>query len=298
MSVAYHLGIEDAETPMMREAHASWRAWCEAEPDLAVVNELFDLRDWGKTADFDLRDQAYGSLAKTGAIDGHNVPAATTALTWLLLPGADRLTRSLAERADDADMLVASNIWIAAKTANWARPRSIAAVILRETRRNVLAELGLGQRARRSDYAWANSTPRSDIDQLSIDDDAREFELSAAETLRRLLLIADAEHVIRRDEADLLLELATTAHRLGKAMHRGRGGICTSEISEVLAINRGVTGRQIRRQVKRIVERLRTLAATETVRDALSTEPVIGSRSSERHEQYGLDVIASLWSAA
>lgn len=296
MSVARHLGVEDADTPLMREAQLQWHVWTAAEPALAVVRELFDLRAWGESAPYDERDRVHGALAKLGAVDGSDQDVAASALTWVLLPGTQRILRAVAPFTDDGDALIASNLWIAVKTANWEHPHRLAAAILGETRGNVLAEIGIGQRARKRDRTWSNTVTTDTYCRESAT--LPEHELSATEELRRIVTLARVERVLAPDELDLLLEAAQVADELAAPVGRGRSGLTTPAVASRLAETRGISTRTIARRIVRITERIRDLVASDDIKDALSTEPLIGPGSGEEAEKYGLAVITSLGGVA
>lgn len=264
MSLAHYLGVETEDTPLMKSARAAWREWQVAEPVLRVVRELTELREWGMSADYETRDLAWAALIRIGAVDGNDIPEATTAMTWLLLPGADRFVRTLADRTDDAPGIVATNLWIATKTANWRKPRYIASAILNETKRNSLAELGLGDRGTRLDRAWANTVPLSNLLDHFADSELDETP-PFVEVLQRTLNHAITTELITETEAGLVLEVADIAHRLDKPANRGCGGLFTAEIGEIVGANRNLSGRQIRRRLTRIIERLSTLSETQDV---------------------------------
>ena len=50
MGVAALLGVEDLGTPLMEAACRAWPRWCDADPELAVVDELAELPEWMRHA--------------------------------------------------------------------------------------------------------------------------------------------------------------------------------------------------------------------------------------------------------
>ena len=99
MSVAMMLGVDDVEAPAMMAARNSWEFWTATDPLLGVVEDLLDLPEWTLDADPEPKDAVLRSLAKLGAADGGDDHSATTALTWLLVPGAAALAYRLSDLA-------------------------------------------------------------------------------------------------------------------------------------------------------------------------------------------------------
>ena len=73
------------------------------------------------------------------------------ALAWLLVPGACLLANRLATLSPVIDELVAAQLWIEVRTFGPGGGRRVAATILRNTRKGVLRELGVGDHA---EPAW------------------------------------------------------------------------------------------------------------------------------------------------
>ena len=92
MSVADYFGLDDPESPLMTEARARWVRWCAEDPDLAVVDDLADLRAWTWRAEREAKDRVFGRLAEVARTED----AARAALVWLLLPGAINAGRRVA----------------------------------------------------------------------------------------------------------------------------------------------------------------------------------------------------------
>jgi hypothetical protein len=80
-----------------------WARWCAAEPGLAVVDDLLELRDWMRRAPRPDKDRVLARLAAL-ARDDH---AAAVTLVWLLLPGAIMLADRLRDLSRKIDALVA-----------------------------------------------------------------------------------------------------------------------------------------------------------------------------------------------
>lgn len=261
MSVAMMLGVEDVDGPAMEEACQRWFGWAEEEPALSVVDDLLEFRDWTRTAEPGATDMPLRSLAKVGSASGSNDLAAITALTWALVPGASMLAHDLQDLAGHIDELVASHLWTSARTFEWERRRSTASSILRDTRRAVLAELGVGEWARRQDRTWAetkcveavNLKPAHSGDVSGGDDSLTEL----------LDLMTDAAHagVITAADRQLLIDLAVAADRVTAPTRRGRSGLMVTSASEEVATRWGMSARSVRRHASRSIDRLTGFAA-------------------------------------
>lgn len=262
MSVAIKLGVDSVDGPTMTLARSRWHSWVEKEPSLARAGELLELRVWTRTADASAKDSALRSLAKLGSADGDDDSAAITALTWALVPGASMLAHRLSDMSGDIDELVASHLWIAARTFDWERRRSTAASILRDTLRAVQAELGVGEGALRQDRAWTQTIcvePASPTWHRHAEVDAEPFVGSSRELVELLEAAADVGVISTQDRV-LLIELALASDEAGVPARRGRAGLMTPCASEAVADRWGISTRTVRRRAARSIEKLRAFS--------------------------------------
>lgn len=278
MSVATMLGVEDVDAPAMMEARRRWDAWTAMEPDLSEVDDLLDLRNWTRTADAGAKDAALRALAKLGSSTGGDDPAATTALTWALVPGAATVAYRMSDLAGNIDELVASHLWTSAKSFAWESRRCVAASILRDTRRGVQAELGIGEGARRDDRTWSETVcvePASPAWQ-HLDVDASRLAAGPADTLDALLENATCAGVITAADRGLLTELLIAAAENGTYLAaKGRGGLVGRAVTEVVAGRCGMDSRSVRRRAARSIDRLAAFAG-DTRRKSNSRWPHAG----------------------
>ncbi len=251
MSVAECLGLGDGESVLLGEARAAWPLWCVADPGLAVVEDLLDVPGWTL--------QANG--AETNAVIGRLVlltpshPAAVTALAWLLMPGATVLANDLRDLDADIDSLVAGQLWIEILGAHVLRSGGrLAATILRRTRREVCADLGVGDGAERRDRAWATSVRENEFDERATEWSADEVD--PFDQVTELLADAMNDGVIEDFDAWLIVELARVAHLVGAPAHRGRMGLTTPDVVEVVAESVRLSTRTLRRRAVKAVDRI------------------------------------------
>lgn len=264
MSVAIRLGVDDIDGPAMTQARSRWNSWVEREPALARAGELLDLRTWTRSAEAAAKDSALRSLAKLGSADGADDPAAITALTWALVPGASTLAHRMSDLSDDIDELVAGHLWIAARTFEWERRRSTAASILRDTLRGVQAELGVGDGARRQDRVWTRTRcvePASPSWHHRVEPFVDPTNDSCAE-LSELLEAAAAAGAIGAQDQALLIDLALASDQAGVPGRRGRAGLMTPCASEAVALRWGISSRTVRRRAARSIESLKAFSVT------------------------------------
>lgn len=264
MSVATTLGVEDVEGPALTQARRRWESWKANEPDLSVVDDLLDLRDWTRTAEYEDSDKVLRALAKLGSRTGGDDSAAISALTWALMPGATRIAYQLSDLAPNVDELVASHLWSSARTFNWELGRPTATSILRDTRRGVYAEFGVGDAARRADRTWFQTVcvkPSEAWDDWIGERDYR----SDSAALDLLDLFDQAIHagVITWTDRTLLIDLAMAAHGAGEnySVNRGRGGLVGAAAVEVVANRHGLNSRTLRRRAARSLDRLTAFSA-------------------------------------
>lgn len=262
MSVAEHFRLDDAESSLLDQARVGWRGWCNRDPDLAVVEDLLDLRDWTRQAARGTRDTVLAKLAAIARDDG----AARSALVWLLIPGATVLAARLSDLSPEIDGLVAGQLWIEVARSHQLGPYGIAQAILNETRRQVTAELGVGTQARLRDKVWAEVRLVDHFDERVAlveppsEDPARE--------LLEFLDIALRDHAIEAFDAWLLHELATEATALAAPLRRGRCGLASPAVIQRVASKRPESARTLRRRVARVLDNLAaySLASTDEAR--------------------------------
>ena len=261
MSVATQLGLDDPDTGLLAAAHHAWRGWAGQHKALGVVAELGDLPAW-LTAHPGERNPVLGVLSGLAARqDGDDVPAAA-ALAWLLVPGASLLANRLATLSPAIDELVAAQLWIEVRTFGPGRGRRVAATILRDTRKGVLRDLGVGDHA---EPAWQRRVvlePDDLLWQRTVRPHTREDEASGE--LSELLEAACAQRVISAEDLDLLLGLAHAADAAGQT-HFGRAcsGLMTPVASTQMAQRWGVSARTVRRRARRSLDALSRYAVTQ-----------------------------------
>ena len=263
MSVAKMLGVDDVEGPAMTLARSRWIQWTTMEPELAVVDDLADLSNWTRSADYEDTDLVLRTLAKLGSSAGHADPAATTALTWALLPGAAKIAWDLSDLSNTVDELVASHLWSSVKTFGWENRRSVAFSILRDVRRGVQAELGIGDGARRAGRTWMQT--------ICVDDDspvwrglpnppAGDAQGSPAADLLDLFSEATSAGIISQADRTMLIDLAVAADNENYSARRGRAGMTGSAAVAAVATRHGLNPRTLRRRACRSLDRLAQFA--------------------------------------
>ena len=83
MGVAALLGVEHLGTPLMKAACRAWPRWSDADPGLAVVDELAELPEWMRHV---ARHEGNDVLARLAALTASDTNAVAV-LAWLLIPG-------------------------------------------------------------------------------------------------------------------------------------------------------------------------------------------------------------------
>ncbi|MBD8605371.1 hypothetical protein IFT73_00775 [Aeromicrobium sp. CFBP 8757] len=282
MSVAKMLGVDDVEGPAMTLARSRWIQWTTMEPELAVVDDPADLSSWTRSADYEATDRVLRTLAKLGSSTGHADPAAITALTWALLPGAAKIAWDLSDLSVTIDELVASHLWSTVKTFDWENRRSTAFSILRDTRKGVQAELGVGDGARRSGRTWMQS--------VCVDEDSpvwrrlfntlvEDEQDNPAADLLDLFSEAISAGVISKADRALLVDLAVAADSENYSARRGRAGMTGSAAVAAVATRHGLNPRTLRRRACLSLDRLAQFAAAadeETSHDWGYSSPTRG----------------------
>lgn len=251
MSVAKCLGVDDLDAPNMREVRAEWPRWRRMSSALPDV-ELADLPTWMKAAEPSKRD---GVLTALRAIaDGD--PRAYVLLSWLLMPGAARVAGRIRRLADAIDAIVAGQLWIQICEHDPGDHSYVARKILDRVYRESMAELGVGEVARRRDQTWARTVPVDTLDDVAPDDSGGEWSRST-ESLNDLLQSAIDSGRLSEGDRDLLLDLAHAAEHLGAPGRRGCGGLMTPSVTQMVEGVHAMSSRSIRRHASEAITALR-----------------------------------------
>lgn len=264
MCVADHFGLDDPESPLLAEARTAWKRWCAEDGQLAVVDDLIDLRDWTRRAPSEAKDPV---LARLAALASNDVNA-RGALVWLLIPGAIALAERLGDLSPEIDGLVAGQLWIEVSRSHHLGPRGIAQAILNETRRQVTAELGVGNQAKLRDKIWTEARLLDHFDERAVL--VEPMEPDAEYEMLELFDTALRDHAIDGFDIWLLHELATEASAMTAPMRRGRCGLTSPAVAERAARVRPEAVRTLRRRVCKAIDQLREYAAARTDDDRLA----------------------------
>ena len=179
---------------------------------------------------------------------------AAVVLAWLLLPGATRVATELGDLHPDIDGLVAGQLWIEVSDAHRLCTRHVRATILARTRREVAAELGVGDLARRRDRVWAESVRVEPDDVAMVDDD--ESLGDPFDQITDLMIDALGANAIHVFDAWLIDALAARAAALGVPGHRGRSGLTAPVVIDGFADMVHLSARAIRRRASAALDRL------------------------------------------
>ncbi len=254
MSVADYFGLDDPESPLMTEARAGWTRWCANEPNLAVVADLTDLRTWTRRAAREEKDRLLGRLAQISTDD----KAARIALVWLLLPGAVRLADNLRDLTPEVDDLVAAQLWIEVARSHRHPARGVAKAVLNSTRREVLAELGVGSKGRRGDRMWSQTVLLDRFEDLAVQIEPERVD--SHDELAEVLDAALRDNAVDGIDIWLLHELAVAADAEDAPLRRGRCGLTSPALVDALARLRPEAARTLRRRVGKAVDQLAAYA--------------------------------------
>lgn len=256
MSVAKCFGLDDVDGPAMRAAAVAWQRWCFKDPELAVVDDLLELADWTRVAEPRAKDALLARLHEMAVHD----PEAAVVVAWLLLPGACKLASKLTDVSAEIDALVAGALWIRVRTQ--PADRYVAATILRDVRRVLLIDLGIGAAARRSDPVWSRTTTYDDIQRL---EQADQLDVCAESESGFLIQAAVLNGAITSTEAGLLLALAQEATAFGTPARRGRAGLTAPSVINAATAPWSRSSRSVRRHVTDIATRLADFARVDDV---------------------------------
>lgn len=225
-----------------------------AEPALNVVDDIGALPRWMKQATPAERDGVLAGLRRVAESD----QSAYVALAWLLMPGASLVAGRLRRLADVIDEVVAGQLWIQICEHDPADEMYVATTILRRVERESMAELGLGELAKRRDPTWASSVLIERYDETipAEEPDAEEPRQQLIELLRRAL---DSGALSDQDRG-LLLDLALAANLADAPLRRGRAGLTTPSVAQLVSDDYALAARTIRRHAANALDRLGEVA--------------------------------------
>lgn len=267
MSIAAILGVEDIDGPLMTAARAAWPRWVERDPELGVVDDLAELRRWQQKADPVDRDRPMVKLAALAFTDVN----AAAALVWLLVPKAKGVAAKLADIAADVDGLIAGQLWIEIRSGN--PPEAyVATTIMRNVKNAVLAELGIGDAGERADKTWAATVVRDRVVEVPLsEDESPELQRVLRVVVQHLLDVG----VIELVEAKILISAAGKADWQGKPM-RGRAGLTSPDVLEVLTWLDPTKARTMRREVSKLLDRIALAVRSVDINELLEQHPDYG----------------------
>lgn len=256
MSVATALGLTGWDCDLLATARSRWDTWAGLHPCLDVGVGPEGLRQWSLDAAPARANEVLLALARLGAPDGGGDRAATGAMLWVLMPGAVRVATRLAPFSDRVDELVAAQLWISARTLDWARGVRVAPTVLMNTRREVLRDLGV------TSTCQERERPVDDLDQVP--DRTREASCpGAVDRLHALLGQARRAGVVSPEECQVLLALSE--HASTRATSYGSAGLLSRVSTARVAAERGMSHTTVVRRAYRALEALRATYAPQAV---------------------------------
>jgi hypothetical protein len=281
MSVRRHLGLDGSQDAdgqaggVLAEARRRWPVWCSADPVLGVVVDVVELPGWLRGADPAAADEVLAALAWWSAPSGGDDVAATGVLAWLLVPAACRIAARLQGMSPRIDEVVASELWLQARTVGQVPGRRrVAANIALNTRREVVTRLGRGGGATWARTCVVDPTSATWRDLDALDEGSPAVDRAAgADGVGAFLGRAVWSSVITEADRDLLLAAAAAAGELRIPLGAG-GGMTTPTVAQVIGPQFGLSARVARRRTGRALGALREIAAAGTLGSAHLGEKV------------------------
>lgn len=257
MNVTEMLGLQDERMEALVEDH--WAAWAEIEPRLRMVDDSARLDPWRRKAAPETANAVLLGLARLAAFDGADETDAALVLAWLLLPTALRVRRALWALSGRIDEVVAAQLWVEVRSLPWRRQHWVAAKVATRLREGVLLECGMSTRHQPARLTVVSLGPVDPADNRRVDADDPRGELAD------LLAWACAEDVISLEDRELIVSLIAAARILDQSGERfregGVAGLSSHQVSNVVAQERGVCARTVRRHAARCVAALAGAAA-------------------------------------
>lgn len=250
MSVVKALGLVDDQVIELMVRR--WPSWCERVPALAGLADPAGVDVWRRAASPAEVDAVLQGLAELAARDGGDDTDAARVLAWLLLPTAIRLSSEFGDADPDIDEHIAACLWIEVRTFRWRTSSRVAANIAWRVRNQVLMELGdRGRLADRGKRTLAHTL----VDETLVRERAERVSVSAHDELLEVLDWAVEQALISEADTGLLVDVVAAAARSASGPPAG-GWLLGDQASELVAAERGVSGRTVRRRAKRSIEAL------------------------------------------
>lgn len=250
MSVAKCLGVDDIDAPNMRELRAEWPHWCQSIPALPPVSDLTHLPNWMQNANPNQRDAVLTALRTIAETDRR----AYLALAWLLMPGASKVAGRLRRLADRIDEVAAGQLWMQICGHSPDDSSYVAKKILGRVAKESMAELGVGDLAKRRDPMWS-ATVVVDAFEESQGEESDDAAM-AKEEMNDLLQRAVDSGKLSAADRDLLLDLAHAAANTRAPGRRGRGGLMTPSVTQMVEESHAMSSRSVRRHASSAIKAL------------------------------------------
>jgi hypothetical protein len=249
-------GITPRELDELVDAER-WNQWCLAEPDLAALGSLENIRVLRGEAE----DQALGALLRLAAKDGRDDQLAAVAVLHQLGWSVRTIARHFWHVADgDADGIVAGAMWEQIRAYDWrARTHRHAAALHHATRKSVRSVL------LRDDSRWQSRgvvplDPQSWLFEAVMDQGCvgagSVTDLGSRDQLEVLLNWSVRRGVIDDDDIKLL-EALMEADRRNATIPKWLRGVCSMAAVEQMASERGVCAKSVTRTRDRVIAKLR-----------------------------------------
>lgn len=149
------------------------------------------------------------------------------------MPGAARVAGRVSRLAEEIDAVVVGQLWVQICEHDPADDRYVAKKILDRVYRESMAELGVGDLAKRRDEAWA-MTVLVDAFVESIPAEPADDEAARREVLADLLQRGIDSGKLVEGDRDRLLDLAHAAEQIDAPGGRGRDGLMTPSVTQLV----------------------------------------------------------------
>ncbi len=229
------LDLTAEEVDALLRSH--WSAWSECA---AVINnpDPNTLRRWIGTAEAEQRQIVLRSLAHAASAKGDDDAAAARVLAWLMLGPACVLARKYRHH-QDADHHVAALLWLEIKQYTPGCARDVWAYLVSRLRKAMFAEL----------------MPEPELslgeEEMNIATVAQESDMDA---LLGILTRGVRNGAITTEDELLILDVLTASASVTTA--EAGGSLLGDRVSNVVGVSLGLSGRTVRRRVRRSIDAL------------------------------------------
>lgn len=241
-----HRGVVEALSLTAEDISAllrsQWFTWSEC-PRIVANPDADSLRRWIATADAKQREGVLRSLAHAASVKGGDDDGAARVMAWLMLGPACVLARKYRFHPD-ADQHVAALLWLEIKQFNPGAAQDVWAYLVSRLRKAMFAELVVP-----SDPELLPLNEETHLEDYNPDPGRHRMD-----ALLQVLKAGVENGAITNEDQLLILDILAASASV--TTNDAGGSLLGDRVSDVVGVSLGVSGRTVRRRVRRSIDAL------------------------------------------